>query len=88
MASRSANILSGIETFVTLVNTGSFTNAAQSIGKSASFVSKEISRLEDRLGIRLLNRTTRSLTLTDMGALYFEQCRHIIAGAVAAEQSI
>jgi DNA-binding transcriptional LysR family regulator len=45
--------------FVRVVEHGSFTAAARSLGVSKSFVSKQVSRLEDRLGVRLLNRTTR-----------------------------
>ena len=81
-------MLTGIDVFVRVVETGGFTAAARHLGKSTSFVSKEVTRLENRLGARLLNRTTRSISLTETGSLYFEQCRQIVADATQAERSI
>ena len=71
--------------FVNVVELGSFSAAAERLGHSPSFISKEISKLEKRLGIRLLNRTTRSLTLTDAGITYFERCQQIVIDAENAE---
>ena len=65
--------LSDVAAFVCVVQTGSFTAAADKLDTSKSVVSKYISRLEDRLGVRLLTRTTRSLTLTEIGQVFFEQ---------------
>jgi DNA-binding transcriptional LysR family regulator len=81
-------MLDGIDVFVRVVDVGSFTAAAEQLGKSTSFVSKEVTRLENRLGTRLLNRTTRSISLTDVGRLYFERCQQIIVDAVEAERSV
>ncbi|KIG13439.1 Transcriptional regulator, LysR family protein [Enhygromyxa salina] len=63
-----------IETFVTVVEAGSFAAAGEQLGISSSYASKLITRLEDRLGVRLLHRTTRKLTLTEAGAVYHETC--------------
>ncbi len=82
------NLLDGIAVFVGVINTGSFTAAAQALGHSTSYVSKEITRLEKRLGSRLLNRTTRTISLTDAGRAYFERCSQIVIDAENAERSI
>lgn len=79
-------LLDGIAAFVEVVSSGSFTNAANNSGHSTSYISKEITKLEQRLGVRLLNRTTRSLGLTAEGQAYYQQCRQIVEDAVAAEQ--
>ena len=57
-----AQLLDGMNIFTELVKTGSFTKASISSGHSTSYISKEINKLEARLGVRLLHRTTRSLT--------------------------
>ncbi|MGE4499196.1 MAG: LysR substrate-binding domain-containing protein [Hydrogenovibrio sp.] len=80
--------LEGISTFVQVVESGSFTEAASVLGHSVSYISKEVTRLEERLGARLLNRTTRSLSLTDIGRVYFEKTRGILMEAREAEMSI
>jgi DNA-binding transcriptional LysR family regulator len=72
--------LAGIVAFVRVAGTGSFAKAAAALGISASAVSKNVQRLESSLGVRLLNRTTRRLALTDEGALYYERCRPAIEG--------
>ncbi|MBL4712709.1 MAG: LysR family transcriptional regulator [Gammaproteobacteria bacterium] len=82
------NLLDGMAVFVGIINTGSFTAAAQALGHSTSYVSKEITRLEKRLGSRLLNRTTRTISLTDAGRSYYERCSQIIIDAENAERSI
>ncbi|VAW54670.1 Transcriptional regulator, LysR family [hydrothermal vent metagenome] len=82
------NLLDGVAVFVGVINAGSFTAAAQALGHSTSYVSKEITRLEKRLGSRLLNRTTRTISLTDAGRAYFERCNQIIIDAENAERSI
>ena len=68
------DLLDGIAVFVGVINTGSFTAAAHALGHSTSYVSKEITRLEKRLGSRVINRTTRTISLTDAGRAYFERC--------------
>lgn len=72
------NRIGDIAAFVAAVNAGSFTLAAKTTGLTRSAVGKSIVRLETRLGLRLLNRTTRRLSLTDEGALMFERCRQIL----------
>ncbi len=81
-------LLNGVAVFVGVMHAGSFTAAAQALGHSTSYVSKEITRLEKRLGSRLLNRTTRTISLTDVGRAYFERCSQIIIDAENAERSI
>ncbi len=83
-----SNLLDGITVFVRVVETQSFTEAARLLGHSQSFISKEITRLEARLRIRLFNRTTRSLNLTDEGRAYFERCRQIVIDAEDAESAL
>lgn len=80
--------LSDIAVFVTVVQAGSFTAAAERLEMSKSVVSKYVSRLEDRLAARLLVRTTRRLKLTEAGATLFEQSRHGLDVLVHAEESV
>lgn len=65
----------GIDEFLEVVELGSFTAAAEAMGVSKSYISKQVSRLEDRLQVRLLQRTTRRLTLTEIGEIFFRQCQ-------------
>jgi len=65
----------GIEEYICVVESGSFTAAAERLGVSKSYVSKQVSLLEDRLGVRLLQRTTRRLTLTEIGNTFFGYCK-------------
>lgn len=81
-------LLDGVAVFVAVINMGSFTAAARALGHSTSYVSKEVSRLEKRLGSRLLNRTTRTISLTDAGRAYYERCSQIVIDAENAERSI
>lgn len=83
-----SELLDGMVIFVELIQAGSFTKAAESMGHSTSFISKKINKLESRLGVRLLNRTTRSISLTHEGELYFQQCLTIVNDAQQAEASI
>lgn len=64
----------GIDEFLEVVELGSFTAAAEHMGVSKSYVSKQVSQLEDRLKARLLQRTTRRLTLTETGEAFHRQC--------------
>ncbi len=77
--------LKGIAVFVCAVEAGSFALAATRLHLSRSAVGKTISRLEERLGVRLFARTTRSLTLTADGALFYEHCLRALAEIKAAE---
>src|SRR3546814_13913604 len=78
---------SEMETFVLVAETGSFTDAAKELHLTPSAVSKMISRLEDRLGARLLQRTTRRVSMTVAGRTYYDQARGILAELDAVERS-
>lgn len=82
------NDLEGMAVFAEVVEARSFTGAAAKLGMSKAAVSKKISRLEDRLGARLLNRTTRRLSLTEIGAAFYERCARIVAEAEEAELAV
>ncbi len=82
------DVLDGMAVFVGVINAGSFTAAARALGHSTSYVSKEITRLEKRLGSRLLNRTTRTISLTDTGRAFYERSSQIVIDAENAERSI
>jgi DNA-binding transcriptional LysR family regulator len=74
--------------FARVVETESFSAAARVLGISKSAASKQVSRLEDRLGVRLLNRTTRRLSLTEAGAAFYAACERVVAEAEAAEAAV
>jgi len=80
--------LSEIETFVAVVEEGGFTAASRKLGVSKSHVSKQISQLESRLGVQLLNRTTRKIALTDAGAAYVDRAMQILADLDEAEEAV
>lgn len=80
--------LSSMLIFARVVETGGFTAAAAELGLSKSAVSKQIATLEDRLGTRLLNRTTRTLSLTETGAAFYERCLDVVSAAQAAEEAV
>jgi DNA-binding transcriptional LysR family regulator len=63
-----------MESFVRVVRAGSFTIAASQLGLSRALVSRHVSELEGRLGVRLLSRSTRSLSLTEEGTAYHYSC--------------
>ncbi|WP_318477447.1 LysR family transcriptional regulator [Photobacterium leiognathi] len=77
-------LFDGIALFVQVVKSGGFGTAAQAMGHSNSYVSKEIVKLENRLGVRLLNRTTRSISLTPEGKSYYQECLQLISDAEQA----
>jgi DNA-binding transcriptional LysR family regulator len=77
-----------IHAFVHVAEAKSFTAAAERIGLSRSAVGKSVLRLEDRLGVRLLQRTTRSVSLTGEGAVFLERCIRILADLDEAEMSM
>jgi DNA-binding transcriptional LysR family regulator len=80
--------LSGMAVFATVVEAASFTEAARRLGLSKAAVSKTVARLEERLGARLLNRTTRRLALTEVGSAFFESCQRILTEAEEAERQV
>lgn len=74
--------------FARVVQSGSFTGAARALEMTKSSVSRKVSDLEDRIGARLLQRTTRSLNLTDVGRAYYEHCVRIIAEVEEANLAV
>lgn len=77
--------LSGITAFVQVAETRSFTEAGRLLEISSSAVGKSVARMEERLGVRLFHRSTRSVTLTAEGELFLERCKRIIQEAEQAE---
>lgn len=75
-------------TFSRVVQLGSFTQAAHQLGRSKASISREISGLEERLGTQLLRRTTRSMSLTEVGEVFYERCLRVVEEAEAAELSV
>jgi DNA-binding transcriptional LysR family regulator len=73
--------------FATVVEAGNFTAAAERLGISRAAVSKHVLQLEDRLGARLLNRTTRRVSVTESGRTFYQQCRRILAELEDAERA-
>lgn len=71
--------LTGLRVFVAAVDDGSFAAAARRFGLSAAMAGKHVSAIEAELNVRLLQRTTRRLSLTDIGRGYYERCKHILA---------
>lgn len=80
--------LEGVEVFVQVVEAGSFALAAQRLDMTRSAVGKAVARLEKRLGARLLNRTTRSQSLTDDGQGYYDRCVRALAELDAAQADL
>ena len=78
--------LNAMTTFAQVVDSGSFSAAAERLGLSRAQVSKSVMQLESYPGTRLLNRTTRSIGLTDSGRLYYERCREILEEVAEAEE--
>lgn len=73
-------LLNGMSVFTAIVDSGSFAAAGERLGMSQSGVSRAIARLEARLGTRLFDRTTRSVSLTDDGRRFFEQVMPLLTG--------
>ncbi|WP_438006928.1 LysR family transcriptional regulator [Sorangium sp. So ce321] len=80
--------LSDILVFMAVVEEGSFIAGGQAMGLTRSAAGKAVSRLEDRLGVRLLNRTTRALSLTDEGRVFHDRGLQILAAVDDAEASV
>jgi DNA-binding transcriptional LysR family regulator len=74
--------------FAEVVATGSFTEAARRLGLSKASVSREVGRLERRLGAQLLRRTTRSMSLTEIGEVFYAGCQRVAEEAEQAERSV
>ncbi|MES2056889.1 MAG: LysR family transcriptional regulator [Pseudomonadota bacterium] len=80
--------LGSLNAFVQAAEARSFTAAGRRLGVSSSAIGKAVARLEERLGVRLLHRSTRTITLTPEGASFLERCRRIFSEIEAAEQEI
>lgn len=80
--------LSGMTIFVLVAEVRSFAAAGRQLGVSASAISKGVARLEEKLGVRLFQRSTRSVSLTPEGTLFLERCRRILAEIAAAENEL
>ena len=77
--------LRSLDAFVQAAEARSFTLAGRQLGVSSSAIGKAVARMENRLGVRLFHRSTRSITLTVEGSLFLERCRRIFAEIEAAE---
>jgi DNA-binding transcriptional LysR family regulator len=80
--------LAGMAVFARVVEAKSFSGAARRLGVSKSAVSKQVAQLERSLKARLLNRTTRRISLTEVGAAFYEHCARMLAEAEAAELAV
>jgi DNA-binding transcriptional LysR family regulator len=83
-----ASSLTEMAVFQRVAERGSFAGAAEDAGLSPSAVAKLVTRLEERLGVRLINRTTRRLALTAEGAIYLDRVREILGAVDAAESEV
>ncbi len=80
--------LTGMAIFARVAEAKNFSEAARRLGLSKSVVSKQVARLERSLGARLINRTTRRLSLTEAGTAFYEHCARMVAEAEAAELAV
>ncbi|MGF1474382.1 MAG: LysR family transcriptional regulator [Geminicoccaceae bacterium] len=80
--------LSDTDMFLAIVEGGSFSAAARQLGRTPSSISKQMARMEDRLGARLVQRTTRKLNLTSEGRIFYERCRVIMTELREAEAAV
>lgn len=78
----------GIFEFVAVAESGGFSAAAKKLNCSTSHVSRQVSRLEERLGSRLLARTTRQISLTENGEFYYQQCKQLVTGLQQANEQL
>ena len=78
----------GIAEFCAVASTGSFTAAATKLDTSGAQISRKVANVEKRLGVKLFNRTTRSVSLTQAGHIYFEQCQPALSALAEAELNV
>jgi DNA-binding transcriptional LysR family regulator len=78
--------MTSMATFVKVVESGGFSAAARTLGMSPSMVTAHVQSLEERLGVRLLNRSTRRVSLTEVGHAYYERCSQVLADVEDADQ--
>ncbi len=74
--------------FITVVERGSFTHAARQLGVATSVISRTVKKLETKLGVSLLTRTTRQLSLTPEGERYFQRVKKVLQEMSAAEEEL
>ncbi|WP_159688830.1 LysR family transcriptional regulator [Cognatazoarcus halotolerans] len=77
-----------MQTFAAVVDAGSFVKAADVLEMSKAAVSRHVGELETRLGVRLLHRTTRRLSLTEEGEVFYQRCRELLSGLEEAEAEL
>ncbi|MEN9483917.1 MAG: hypothetical protein RJB37_1797 [Pseudomonadota bacterium] len=80
--------LKQLETFTAVVSRGSLTAAALAEGVAPAVIGRRLDALEERLGVKLLVRTTRKLTLTHEGSAFLENCTRVLADLASAEASV
>ena len=79
--------VTGMEVFARVAGMGSFSAAARTLGLSQTMVTKHVAALEDRLGVRLLHRTTRRLSLTEAGRNFLDSCLRLLPEIEEAERA-
>lgn len=84
----SSQLLGSIDVFISVADSGSFSESARRLSLSQPSVSRHVSSLEEYLGIRLLQRTTRRLSLTEAGHVYYSKARQIQKDVIEASQSV
>ncbi len=78
----------GVTEFVAVAETNSFTGAADKLKTSVAQISRRVATLEQRLAVKLLHRTTRKVSLSEAGQLYYQQCKHLLEGLELAELAV
>ena len=78
----------GVSEFVAVAESGSFTDAAKQLEISVAQVSRQVTAIEERLKVKLFHRTTRKVSLTESGSLYFQHCRNVLDGLADAERIV
>lgn len=77
----------GLLEFIHVAETGSFTKAAKRLSSSVAHISRQVGALENRLGVKLFHRTTRKVSLSEVGHVYFQHCRPVLDGLREAERA-
>jgi DNA-binding transcriptional LysR family regulator len=80
--------LTSLTAFVRVVDSGGFSAAGRRLNMSTAMISNHVHALEERLGVRLLNRTTRKVSLTEAGKAYYDRCTHILADLEQADDIV
>jgi len=83
-----SQLLGSMQVFISVVDSGSFSESARRLGLSQPSISRQVNSLEEHLGVRLLQRTTRRLSLTEAGQIYYEKARQIQNDVIDAGLSI